>query len=316
MQTGYIFIFFVISGSLFHLHDSVTWNCPASSTCSFHSASSDPRTPTSHQPHPSAEEEDADSPTHPSSPSNRPHPSNSSLGAGEEEEEGEGELSHPISDSSQSNQPIPPSLKLSSGEDDGVSMETTSSKDLLNGSKMSHLEGRVSFNLSRNQATSNCGTDILILISFCCCKASHTITKAKKIIKIPNATKAFQIDLMHMTSQKDAPACWGSNEALPCALLPSMQPAGQPLHAIPPGQAGTDTRTHWEPTLFQLAQRTCMQRVKSWPTTWRRCYGDVTSMHKVYNLLHVSTIPITLYPHLKDHLAGGSRCVLYLYPWL
>ena len=27
---------------------------------------------------------------------------------------------------------------------------------------------------------------------------------------------------------------------------------------------------------------TCAQRDKSWPPTWRRCYGDVTSMHKVY----------------------------------
>ena len=27
---------------------------------------------------------------------------------------------------------------------------------------------------------------------------------------------------------------------------------------------------------------TCAQRNKSWPPTWRRCYGDVTSMHKVY----------------------------------
>ena len=28
---------------------------------------------------------------------------------------------------------------------------------------------------------------------------------------------------------------------------------------------------------------TCSQRDKSWPPTWRRCYGDVTSMHKVYS---------------------------------
>ena len=37
------------------------------------------------------------------------------------------------------------------------------------------------------------------------------------------------MDLMHMTSQKGAPARWGSNEALPRAPSPSMQPAGQPL---------------------------------------------------------------------------------------
>ena len=51
-----------------------------------------------------------------------------------------------------------------------------------------------------------------------------------------------------MTSQKGAPACWGSNEALPRAPSPSMQPAGQPLHAIPPGRPGP---AHWlrAPTL-------------------------------------------------------------------
>ena len=47
---------------------------------------------------------------------------------------------------------------------------------------------------------------------------------------------------MHMTSQKGAPACWGSNEALSRAPSPIMQPAGQPLHAIPPGQPGP---AHW-----------------------------------------------------------------------
>ena len=44
----------------------------------------------------------------------------------------------------------------------------------------------------------------------------------------------ISIDHMHMTSQKGAPACWGSNEALPRAPSPCMQPKGQPLHAIPP----------------------------------------------------------------------------------
>ena len=29
-------------------------------------------------------------------------------------------------------------------------------------------------------------------------------------------------------------------------------------------------------------QNMCAQRDKSWPPAWRRCYGDVTSMHKVY----------------------------------
>ena len=30
----------------------------------------------------------------------------------------------------------------------------------------------------------------------------------------------------------------------------------------------------------------CAQRDKSWPPAWRRCYGDVTSMHKVYSLTY------------------------------
>ena len=45
-----------------------------------------------------------------------------------------------------------------------------------------------------------------------------------------------------MTSQKGAPTCWGSNEALPRAQIPSMQPEGQPLHAIPRGWPGP---AHW-----------------------------------------------------------------------
>ena len=87
---------------------------------------------------------------------------------------------------------------------------------------------------------------------------------------------------MHMTSQKGTPACWGSNEALSRAPSPSMQPAGQPLHAILPGRPWP---AHWlrAPTLFQHS--TCAQRDKSWPPTWHRCYGDMTSMHKVYSAL-------------------------------
>ena len=65
------------------------------------------------------------------------------------------------------------------------------------------------------------------------------------------------IDLMHMTSRhrnrRAPPLVGGSNEALSRAPSPSMQPAGQPLHAIPPG-----LRTDWEPTLFQHS--TCTQR--------------------------------------------------------
>ena len=63
------------------------------------------------------------------------------------------------------------------------------------------------------------------------------------LVKTENALSfRFNIDHMHMTSQKGAPVCWGSNEALPRAPSPSMQPAGQPLHAIPPGRPRP---AHW-----------------------------------------------------------------------
>ena len=87
-----------------------------------------------------------------------------------------------------------------------------------------------------------------------------------------------------MTSQKGAPACWGSNEALPRAPSPSKQPAGQ-NPCMPYRQAGPGPRTDWEAEsangLFK--HNTYAQRDKSWPPTWRRCYGDVTSMHMVYS---------------------------------
>ena len=95
---------------------------------------------------------------------------------------------------------------------------------------------------------------------------------------------APEIDHMHMTSQKGAQVCWGSNEALPRGPSPSMQPAGQPLHAIPPGWAGwPGPRTDWGADAL-CQHNMCAQRDKSWPPAWRRCYGDVTSMHKVYCL--------------------------------
>ena len=48
-------------------------------------------------------------------------------------------------------------------------------------------------------------------------------------------------------------------------------------------------------------QNMCAQRDKSWPPAWRRCYGDVTSMHKVYwinlNLDQISLITTILFIH-------------------
>ena len=52
----------------------------------------------------------------------------------------------------------------------------------------------------------------------------------------------YQENYSLMTSQKGAPACWGSNEALPRAPSPSMTPADQPLHAILAGRPGP---AHW-----------------------------------------------------------------------
>ena len=133
--------------SLLHLHDFVFENCVASSTCSFHSASSDPRAPSSQDP-PASDGDEADrlisiatvdSPLRPSSSSSDPLPESISQGDGVREFE----LSCPVSESSQSNKTKSPSLKLSAGEEDGVSMETTSSRDLVNGSKLNHLEGSV-----------------------------------------------------------------------------------------------------------------------------------------------------------------------------
>ena len=67
--------------------------------------------------------------------------------------------------------------------------------------------------------------------------------KREKLVKLYVNNMIYEkklatIDLMHMTSQKGAQARWGSNVALPRAPSPSMQPAGQPLHAIPPGWPG------------------------------------------------------------------------------
>ena len=93
---------------------------------------------------------------------------------------------------------------------------------------------------------------------------------------------------MHVTSQKGAPVCWGSNEALSCAPSPSMQPAANPCmpyRRAGPARARALTERLRALTLFQ--HNTCAQRDKSWPPTWHRCYGDVTSMHKVYYGLNV-----------------------------
>ena len=89
----------------------------------------------------------------------------------------------------------------------------------------------------------------------------------------------FRIDLMHMTSQKGAPACWGSNKALSCAPSPSMQPAGPTpaCHTAGPARARALTeRLSWE-----------RQRSSSTTRAWRQCIRSIivtqTSKGTIWN---------------------------------
>ena len=89
------------------------------------------------------------------------------------------------------------------------------------------------------------------------------------------------IDLMHMTSQKGAPACWGSNEALSRAPSASMQPAGQPLHAIPPGPGPAHWLRGWErqrsPSTTRARSATSLdpQHGVVVMETWRQCIRSI-----------------------------------------
>ena len=125
--------------------------------------------------------------------------------------------------------------------------------------------------------------------------------------------EALCIDHMLMTSQKCAPACWGSNEALPRAPSPSMQPAGHCLHAIPPGWPGPahSLRGWWERQRALPAQ--LHVRAKSWPPTWRRCYGDVMSMHKVYLLSLYRQVRVRRALSLFTDVPLGANSLLSLY---
>ena len=84
--------------------------------------------------------------------------------------------------------------------------------------------------------------------------------------------ESVTIDHMHMTSQKGAQLHWGSNETLPRASSPSMQPGGQTLQATPPGwPARARALRGWVP--MRTASTT---RARCATLVWRRCYGDVT----------------------------------------
>ena len=90
-----------------------------------------------------------------------------------------------------------------------------------------------------------------------------------------------------MTSQKGAQARWGSNVALPRAPSPSMQPSGPNPACHTAGLAWARALTERLSANALCQHNTCAQRDKSWPRTWRRCYGDVTSMHMVYCKWHI-----------------------------
>ena len=82
---------------------------------------------------------------------------------------------------------------------------------------------------------------------------------------------ALAIDHMHMTSQKGAHLRWGSNEALPRASSPSMQPGGQPLHCHTAGLARPGPRTERLSANALCQHNTCALRDTSLaPLLWRR----------------------------------------------
>ena len=101
------------------------------------------------------------------------------------------------------------------------------------------------------------------------------------------------IDLMHMTSQKGAQARWGSNVAkrgtATCAIAKHAASGPTPAShtAAAAGLAWARALTERLSANALCQHNTCAQRDKSWPPTWRRCYGDVTSMHMVYTIRHL-----------------------------
>ena len=80
-----------------------------------------------------------------------------------------------------------------------------------------------------------------------------------------------------MTSQKGAHRMLGVKRGtVTCAI--AKHAASGPTPVCHTARAGPGPRTDWE-RQRSSQHNTCAQ---SWPPTWRRCYGDVMSMHKVY----------------------------------
>ena len=73
----------------------------------------------------------------------------------------------------------------------------------------------------------------------------RNITSSERHTLKSKAFKWITIDHMHMTSQKGAHVCWGSNEALPRGPSPSMQPAGPTPACHTAGLGGLARAAHW-----------------------------------------------------------------------
>ena len=61
-------------------------------------------------------------------------------------------------------------------------------------------------------------------------------------------------------------------------------------------------------------QNMCAQRDKSWPPAWRRCYGDVTSMHKVY--IDMSYLLLVLIQFSSNCHCSVSVEIIYSFYWI
>ena len=95
------------------------------------------------------------------------------------------------------------------------------------------------------------------------------------------------IDLMHMTSQKGAPACWGSNEALSRAPSPSMQPGGPTpaCHTAGTARARALTKSREAESANALPAQHVVRSATSLDPhhgvvameTWRQCIRSIVS---------------------------------------
>ena len=89
------------------------------------------------------------------------------------------------------------------------------------------------------------------------------------------------------------PVRWGSNEALPRASSPSMQPGGQPLHCHTAGLARPGPRTERLSANAHCQHNTCALRDTSlapllWrrDPLWRQCIRSISKMWNIIKELH------------------------------